>query len=673
MKNDLPRFNNINPENIADDLSQLLDDNRTAIDALLKLPHYTWQNFMAPLEDLNDKLNQFWAPVGHLNSVINSPELRKAYNACLPKLSDYATALSHNEQYYNAVKSIAESETFSSLSVAEQKAVENELRDFKLAGVALPADKKKQFAALTKKLSQLTTKFEENVLDATQAWTKLVEDKKTLAGLPAHAIQAASNTAKKQNKKGWLFTLEIPSYLAVMTYADMQSLREEMYNAFVTRASDQGPNANQWDNTKTINEILTARFDIAGLLDFQNYAQRSLATKMVKEVSDVLDFIQKLVDASLEKAKTEFEELKAFAKKHLNLDTLNAWDIAYASEKLRQDRYAISQEDLRPFFPEYKVVAGLFSTAHKLFDITIKPVNNADTWHPDAKCYAVYDASNTLLSYFYTDLYARENKRGGAWMDECRVRRRTDNGSTQIPIAFITCNFNAPIGDDPALFTHDEVITLFHEFGHSLQHMLTKIDCADVSGINGVPWDAVEIASQFLEHWAWEKASLQNIAEHYKTKAPIPDALFEKMLKAKNFQSALQMLRQLEFALFDFRLHIEFDQKTKAQVQKILNEVRQQVTIIPAPEFNRFQHSFSHIFAGGYAAGYYSYKWAEVMASDAFSLFKEKGIFNKEVSQKFLQTFLESGGAKEPMDLFIEFRGRKPDINALLNETGINE
>jgi len=451
----------------------------------------------------------------------------------------------------------------------------------------------------------------------------------------------------------------------------MQALREEMYHAFVTRASGQEPNANRWNNTAVITDILKTRLEIVRLLDFQNYAERSLATKMVKKTKDVLDFLQKLIAASQDKAKEEFEALKQFAKSELGMQKLEAWDIAYASEKLRQARYDISQEDLRPYFPEHKVVSGLFSIVHKLFGITVKEQSDVDTWHPDARCYAIYDNSDTLISYFYTDLYARENKRGGAWMDECRVRRRTDNGNTQLPVAFVTCNFNAPIGDDPALFTHEDVLTLFHEFGHSLQHMLTKIDCADVSGINGVPWDAVEVASQFLENWAWEKESLAMISEHYQTKAPLPDALFDKMHNAKNFQSALQMIRQLEFSLFDFRLHMEFDPKEESQVQRILDEVRQKISVIPAPAFNRFQNSFAHIFAGGYAAGYYSYKWAEVMASDAFSLFKEKGIFDKTTSQKFLTTFLESGGAKDPLDLFITFRGHEPKIDALLKEKGI--
>ena len=661
----------IKPENFEAELTQILDDNRKAIAALLEQPQFTWKNFMQPLELIDDKLNQFWSPVEHLNAVINSEVLREAYNACLPKLSDYATELSHNQKYYNAVQSIADNSNFSNLDKAQQKVIKNELRDFKLAGIALPPEKKKEFAVLAKKLSQLCTKFEENVLDATQGWVKLVTDEKELSGIPEHAIQAAAAAAKAREKTGWLFTLEIPSYLAVATYADSSQLRKEMYHAFTTRASDEGPNAGQWDNTSIMNGILKTRFGIATLLDFSSYAERSLATKMVKETQDVLDFLQQLVDTSLVKAKDEFKLLKEFANEKFGLANLEAWDVAYISEKLRLARYAISQEDLRPYFPEYKVVEGLFAVVRQLFGITIKELPDADVWHKDVTCYAIYDNTSKLISYFYTDLYARENKRGGAWMDECRVRRHIGRDDIQLPVAFLTCNFNAPIGDNPALFTHDDVITLFHEFGHSLQHMLTKIGTANVSGINGIPWDAVEIASQFLEYWAWEKESLAMISEHYQTKDPIPDELFTKMQKAKNFQSALQMMRQLELSIFDFRLHMEFDASEEDQVQRILDEVRDTIRIVPTPPFNRFQHGFSHIFAGGYAAGYYSYKWAEVMASDAFSLFKEKGIFDKATSQKFLTTFLEMGGAEEPLDLFIQFRGRKPEIEALLKESGI--
>lgn len=673
MKNDLPQFSQIKPEKIETQLTKLLNYNQKTIEKrLAKGGPFNWDNFMQPMEDIDDKLHQFWAPIGHMNAVVNSPAIRDAYNACLPKLSDYSTALAHNRDYYEATKSIADSQEFSELNFAQQKLIENELRDFKLAGAALPPEEKKQFAELSKKLSQLTTKFEENILDATQGWTKLVTDESDLAGLPEFAIQAAAANAERRDKKGLLFTLEIPSYLAVMTHADSRALREELYHAFVTRASDQGPNAGKWDNSEVMIDILKTRLAIAKLLGFNDYTEYSLATKMVEHPKAVLAFLNQLVDASLEKAKEEYAALEAFAKAELNMDALEAWDITYAGEKLRKARYDISQEDLRPYFPEHKVMDGLFKIADTLFNVTIKPVEDANTWHPDAKCYAIF-RDNKLISYFYLDLYARENKRGGAWMDDCRIRRKLPNGDHQTPVAFIVCNFNPPVGNDPALFTHDDVLTLFHEFGHSLQHMLTQMDYSNVSGINGIPWDAVEVASQFMENYVWEKDSLMLISEHYQTKAPLPDALFDKMLKAKNFHAAMQMMRQLEFSLFDFRLHMEFDPDANNQIQSILDNVRDKVRVTTSPEYNRFQHSFSHIFAGGYAAGYYSYKWAEVMAHDAFSLFKENGIFDEVTSQKFLATFLEMGGAKEPLDLFVEFRGREPRVEALLEDAGIKE
>lgn len=668
----LPRFSQIKVDQIEPELTAILDNNLQEINQLIaQTQPFTWQNLMQPLEDLDDRLSNMWSPVSHMHAVVNSSPLRKTYEACIPKLSDYGTNLSHNQKLYEAISSIKKTSEFENLDRAQRKIIENELRDFKLAGVALPQDKKKRFAEIVKELAQLTTKFENNVLDATQGWQKHITDASELKGIPDGAVHAAAELAKKHNKEGWIFTLEFPSYFAVITYADSAKLREEIYCAYTTRASDQGPNANKWDNSQIMLDILKRRLEVVQLLDFHNYAERSLVTKMVKKPKDVLAFLQELVTASLSKAKQEYTELCDFAKTEFNVAQLNSWDIPYYSEKLRQHRYDISQEDLRPYFPEDRVVNGLFAIVNKLFKITIKELKEVDTWHPDARCFAIYDKNEQLCAQFYLDLYARENKRGGAWMDECRVRRRLDNGNIQIPVAYVTANLNPPIGNEPALFKHDEVVTLFHEFGHALQHMLTTINYADVSGINGVPWDAVEIASQFLENWAWEKEPITLISEHYQTKEPLPDELFEKMHRAKNFQAAMQMMRQLEFSLFDFHLHMEFDPKKQDQIQTILNEVRSQVGVIPVPEFNRFQNSFSHIFAGGYAAGYYSYKWAEVMAADAFSLFKQKGIFNNSISKKFLHTFLESGGAVDPMELFIEFRGRKPQIEALLKQSGI--
>lgn len=668
----MPQFSNVKPSEIEVHLDRILQSNREKINKLLEQNESpAWENLMEPLENLNENISQFWAPIEHMHAVVSSDELRRAYNACLPKLSEYFTELSHNHRLYKAIQSIAEGLEFQNLKQPQRKVIDNEIRDFKLAGVTLPHKEKEQLATLFKQLSQLSTKFEENVLDATEGWTKQIIDQKELAGLPEHAIAAAKQAAQRQKVEGWLFTLELPSYLAVIHYAESRALREEIYLASNTRASDQGPNAGQWDNTKVMQGILSRRLQAAKQLGFNNYAEYALATRMVKTPTEALHFLHQLVEASLPSAKEEFKILQAFAREKLKITDIKAWDIPFIAEKMRQERYAISQEDLRPYFPEPHVLKGLFTIVNKLFQIRIEPVKNVDVWHPDVRCFAVYDADDQLRSYFYLDLYARKNKRGGAWMDDHRSRRYRQDGELQVPIAFIVCNFNAPVGDDPALFSHLDVITLFHEFGHALQHMLTKINYSEVSGLNGIPWDAVEVASQFLENWAWEKESLNLIAKHYKTEEPLPDSLYEKMQKAKNFHSALHMMRQLEFAIFDMRLHIEFSPAQAQQIQQILDEVRADVSVIPVPTFNRFQHSFSHIFAGGYAAGYYSYKWAEVMASDAFSLFEEKGIFDVETAHLFLTYILEPGGSEDPAVLFKAFRGREPRVDALLEQSGI--
>lgn len=668
----LPQFSHMDFDQIEAKLEQCLTENKEKINALVKPGHvYTWRSLMQPLEELDDRLNSFWSLVSHLHAVVNSEKLRQVYHACLPKLSDYQTEVSHNQALYQAILSLSQSDEYEQLDRAQRKVIRDAIRDFRLAGVSLPADKKEKFADIAKQLSQLTSVFEDHVLDATQAWSKHVVDEKELAGIPPHALAAAKQAAQRRQLPGAVFTLDIPSYVAVVTYADSRALREEMYHAYVTRASDQGPQAGKFDNSSVMEKISQQRLALAQLLDFATYADYALAARMVTSTTQAIDFLQKLVSASLPQARAEFAALSEFARSELNLTELKPWDVAYASEKLRQRRYAISPEDLRPYFPQPQVLAGLFAIVNRLFGITIELQPTADVWHPDVRCYAVYDEQHQLRSYFYIDLYARENKRGGAWMDDCRGRRRLPNGDIQIPIAFLTCNFTPPVGDQPALFTHDEVITLFHEFGHTLQHMLTNVDYLDVSGINGIPWDAVELPSQFLENWAWEKASLALIAKHYQTGEPLPEELFQRLLKAKNFQSGMQMVRQLEFALFDMRLHAEFNVQQKNQIQQILDDVRAQVSVTPVVAYNRFQNSFSHIFAGGYAAGYYSYKWAEVMAADAFSLFIEKGIFDNATAKKFLHTILESGGSEEPMVLFKEFRGREPRIDALLKQTGI--
>jgi oligopeptidase A len=669
----LPHFSTVKIPLIEKQLSEILSENLAEIKRLLaSKTEYDWDNLFQPLEDLDDRLNHFWAPISHMHAVISSEPLREAYKKCLPMLSDYSTALGHDQALFSAIKHIASSPKYNHLTKAQQKIIDNELISFKLAGIDLPKDEKAVHAKLCKELSELTNKFEEHVLDATQAWHYHVTDSAMLSGLPEQAISAARDLAKEKEKSGWLFSLEAPSYLAVMMHADSREFRKAMYHAYVTRASDQGPNAGKFDNSPVMIEILKKRLELARLLGFVNFAELSLARKMVKKPAQVLDFLHDLVKSSADFAKKEFAELQDFAKKEGAKEVL-AWDVAYYSEKLCEHRYAISEEVLKPYFPEAHVINGLFTIAQKLFSIRIEKIPSFDAWHKDAQCFAIHDDMGNIISYLYMDLYARENKRGGAWMDELQTRRKLKNGKIQIPIALLTCNFSKPTDGKPALFSHDEVVTLFHEFGHSLQHMLTKVDYSGVSGIHGIPWDAVEIASQFLENWAWEKTGIDLIAAHYETNEPISDELFSKMHRAKNFQSAMQMVRQLEFALFDFRLHLEFDPKKLNQVEQILNEIRQEIAVIPVAPFNRFQHGFSHIFAGGYAAGYYSYKWAEVMAADAFSLFLENGVFDKGTSQKFQRTFLESGGAVEPMELFIEFRGREPQVDALLKQSGIKE
>jgi oligopeptidase A len=480
----------------------------------------------------------------------------------------------------------------------------------------------------------------------------------------------AAQAAERESQEGWLFNLQYPSYFAIMTYAEQGALREQFYRAYCTRASEQGPNAGQWDNSQIMQQILTLRQELAGLLGFNNYAEYSLATKMAETTDEVIDFLQQLSEPSKHMAQNELIELQAFAQQHLDIDELQAWDINYAAEKLRQHRFDISQEMVKPYFPEQQVLEGLFAIVKRLYQIDIIAVSGVQVWHPDVRFYEIKDAQGVVRGQFYLDLYARLNKRGGAWMDECMVRFAA-SGVVQIPVAYLSCNLTPPVGDLPALFTHDEVNTLFHEFGHGLHHMLTQVDQPAVAGINGVPWDAVELPSQFMENWCWQKDALLLMARHYQTGAQLSDDLLDKMLAAKNFQAGLQMLRQLEFALFDFNLHVQYQAGKDDQIQAVLDNVRSQVSVLKPPAYNRFQHAFSHIFAGGYAAGYYSYKWAEVLSADAFSVFIEQGIFDRDSGLKFLHNILERGGVEEPMVLFERFRGRKPNVSALLRQSGI--
>jgi len=667
----LPAFSEILPEHIEPALDEVLKQAKLAVDNLLsKLKTPTWETLVVPMEELDARIHQVWSPVSHLNSVMNSEELRAAYNACLPKLSEFGTDLGQNEDLYEAYKAIAISDQYQLLDVAQKKVIDNSLRDFRLSGVELSQTKRDQFKTISQSLSELTAKFEENVMDSTQSWQKNITDESLLSGLPDSAKAMAAQVAQRANKKGWLFTLDFPSYLPLITYADNRALRKEAYTAFATRASDQGINGVQWDNTSVIAEILSLRHQLANLIGFDNHAERSIETKMAQSSQQVLDFLGDLATRSKPIAEKEFVELQSFAKENTELRGVEAWDMTYFSEKLRQQRYAISQEEIKSYFPEDKVVSGLFAVVNRLYGLNIVERHDIDIWHPSVRFFDIFDESGASRGQFYLDLYARSHKRGGAWMDECLSHRLTPNGF-QIPVAYLTCNFSEPIGDKPALFSHDEVTTLFHEFGHGLHHMLTKIHYAGVSGINGVPWDAVELPSQFMENWCWEREALDLISGHFETGETLPSALFDKMIAARNFQSAMVMIRQLEFSLFDFRLHLEFDPEQEGQAEKVLAEVREEISVVIPPAFSRFGHSFSHIFAGGYAAGYYSYKWAEVLSADAFSKFEEKGIFDRKTGVEFLQAILEQGGSREPMDLFVEFRGRKPEIDALLRHSGI--
>ncbi|WP_421230462.1 oligopeptidase A [Aeromonas jandaei] len=668
----LPPFSQIQPDHVQPAVTQAIADCKQKIkDVLAHTEPHTWDSLIAPLEEVNDRLARIWSPVSHLNSVLNSEPLRAAHDACLPLLSEFQTYVGQHEGLYQAYLALSESDDFPRLGGAQRKEIQNTLRDFRLSGIGLPAEAQQRYGEIQARLSELASRFSNNVLDATQGWHKLVADEAELAGLPESVLAAARQMAEFKGKEGWLFTLDIPSYLPVMMYADNRELRAEMYEAFTTRASDQGPNAGKWDNSAIMTELLTLRSELAKLLGFANYAELSLATKMADKTSQVVDFLTDLAAKSLPQGKAELEEIRAFAAEQHGQSELAAWDIAYYAEKLKQHKFSISDEQLRPYFPANKVVKGLFEVVKRVFGMKVRERLGIDTWHPDVRFYDIFDSEDELRGSFYLDLYAREHKRGGAWMDVCLGRRYRQDGSLQKPVAYLTCNFNGPVDGKPALFTHDEVVTLFHEFGHGIHHMLTRIDVAGVAGINGVAWDAVELPSQFLENWCWESEALAFISGHYETGEPLPADLLEKMLTARNFQAAMQMLRQLEFALFDFRLHQEFDPANSAQIPALLDEVRSQVAVMTPPAFNRFQHSFSHIFAGGYAAGYYSYKWAEVLSADAFSRFEEEGIFNPATGQSFLQNILEKGGSKEPMELFRAFRGREPKVDALLRHSGI--
>ena len=690
----------IKPEHVTPAVDELLARNRALMAKLLANPvPPTWENFVQPFEDANEHLSRAWGQVGHLNMVMNGPELREVYNANLPKVTQYYAELSQNLALYQKYKAIRNGAAYAALNSEQRKVIENELRDFRLGGAELPEEKKARFMAIQEELSELTSKFSDNLLDATNAYTCVIAEEKEISGIPADECQVAAEAAQEDGKSGWLFTLKAPSYGPVMQYADNRALRERMYRAYTTRASEQLSEGSKpdWDNTPLMSQILKLRAELAQMLGFDNYAEFSLASKMADTPAQVAEFLLELAQRAKSFAENDLKELREFAADQLGLKELQAWDVGYASEKLRQQRYAFSEQEVKQYFPEDAVLSGLFGLVETLFGLDIKP-STAPTWHETVRFFDIRDNQGKLVGQFYLDLYARASKRSGAWMDDAITRRRKPCGQgrtpplnplpqageeanaslressdscIQTPVAYLNCNFASPLGGKPALFTHDEVITLFHEFGHGLHHLLTQVEELGVSGINGVEWDAVELPSQFMENFCWEWDVLQGMTRHSETKEKLPRDLFEKMIAAKNFQSGLQMLRQIEFSLFDLRMHSDYDANGKQTVQQLLDEIRKEVAVLIPPPFNRFQNSFAHIFSGGYAAGYYSYKWAEVLSADAYSLFEENGVLDAATGSHFREQILAVGGSRDAMDSFIAFRGREPRIDALLRHNGL--
>ncbi len=661
----LPRFAELKPEHVTPAVDQLLAEGRATIDRVAAAP-VSWESFVAPLEDANERIGRAWGQVAHLHAVLDSPELREVYNANLPKLTQYWTELGQNHALFEKYKALAASPEYPTLSTARRRIVDNALRDFRLGGAELPPDRKARFAQIQEELAGLGSRFSENLLDATKAFS-IVVDQSRIAGIPADVLAAAREAAEKDGKPGWKFTLHAPSYMPVMQYADDRSLRQTMYRESVTRASEFG--RPDWDNTPLIARIVGLRRELAQLLGYRNYAEVSLVPKMAESPAQVLAFLEDLARRARPFAENDMAELREFARRELGLDPLEAWDFAYASEKLRVSRYAFSEQQVKQYFPEDVAVQGLFRVAETLYGVRIYPAE-APKWHPDVRFYEIRDAAGQRVGQFYMDLYARDTKRGGAWMDDAITRRRK-GATVQTPVAYLTCNFSAPVGRRAATFTHDEVLTLFHEFGHGLHHLLTRVDDLGVAGINGVEWDAVELPSQFMENFCWEWDVLRHMTRHVETGEPLPRELFDKMLAAKNFQSGLAMLRQLEFAVFDMRLHSDFDPASGASALELLEEVRERIAVLRPPAYNRFPNSFSHIFAGGYAAGYYSYKWAEVLSADAYSFFEENGVLNPLAGQRFRDEVLAVGGSRPAADSFRAFRGREPRVDALLRHNGM--
>jgi oligopeptidase A len=660
----LPQFMGIRAEHVEPAVRQVLDANRARIEELATFAAPTFASVVEPLEELHHRTSRTWSPVSHLNAVLNSEALRASYNACLPLLSAYQTDLAQSEPLYRAYRTIAEREG-AALAPVQRELLEHALRDFRLAGVGLPSERKERFKTAMLELAQLQARFEENVLDATKAWTLPVADRAELRGLNEMLIEQARNRAVEQQASGWILRLDQPTYVAVVTDAESPDLRRAFYEAWTTRASDRGPTAGRWDNSAVMEQILRRRHEAAQLLDFPNYAQYALATRMAHGVDEVLRFLRELAAAARGAARAEFAELEDFAGRKLA-----AWDVGFYAERLQRERFQVSQEELRPYFPLPRVVTGLFEVAERLFGVRIRERADAPVWHADVRFFEITSARGEPVGGFYLDAYARANKRSGAWMDECIGRKRLASGAA-LPVAYLVCNFLPPGAARPALLTHDDVVTLFHEFGHGLHHLLTRVDYPSLAGINGVAWDAVELPSQFLENYAWHPQVLERISGHVETGAPLPADQQRRLIATRSFHAGLSMMRQLEFALFDFRIHAEYSPGHGGRILETLQEVRSEVAVVPVPEWNRFPHSFGHIFAGGYAAGYYSYKWAEVLAADAFAAFEEHGVFDHRTAQRFLETILSRGGSRDALEAFIEFRGRRPDVRALLRQHGM--
>jgi oligopeptidase A len=659
----LPAFGAIEAGHVEPAVRRLLDENRAAIAALLDAGADGWDSLVVPIERMHHRLARAWSPVGHLNGVMNGEALRAAYNACLPLLTAYHTELGQNERLCAAYQRVADREG-AALAPEQRKVVENALRDFRLAGVSLPPERKQRFGAVMERLATAQAKFDENVLDATHAWSRHVTDPAELEGLPANAIERAREAATGAGQDGWLLSLDAPTYQAVLSHAVSEPLRREFYEAWVTRASDRGPHAGQWDNGPLMAEILALRHEAANLVGFANFAEYSLATKMARDPAEVIEFLLELARVGKPAAEREFAELERFAGR-----PLASWDVAFFSERLRKERLQVSEEALRPYFPLPRVLAGLFTVVHRLYGVRIVANPSVETYHPDVRFFDVLDQDDTPRGGFFLDLYARPKKRGGAWMDECVGRIRLA-GTSALPIAYLVCNFSPPSGDRPSLLTHYEVLTLFHEFGHGLHHLLTRVDVPSVAGINGVPWDAVELPSQFMENFAWRDEVLPLVSSHVETGEALPHDMLARLQASRTFQAGMQTVRQLEFALFDFKLHAGYAPGAP-RIAETLAEVREVVSVLRPPEFNRFPHSFQHVFSGGYAAGYYSYKWAEVLSADAFGAFEEHGVFDAATARRFLTAILERGGGRDAMEAFVEFRGRKPEIEPLLRQMGL--